>query len=173
MAIFPCTVTQVISRQRIKVKANASYPSGDYKLVVKSRGGDPDGPLQTSFRNVKYIHTDPPPAIPTITQVEQLDHLPACISFGTEDPTLISGTNLERFDATRGDKLIWELWENGVLKQTSDGTSDIMSVDPVIACPRGVNLEPQLDPNDWHGHSGKVAVVINGQRADFPVSYVI
>jgi len=28
---------------------------GDYKLVVTSRGGDAEGPLQVSFRKVKYL----------------------------------------------------------------------------------------------------------------------
>ena len=39
--------------------------AGDYKLVVKSRGGDAEGPLQTSFRRVKYLRVEDPQ--PTIT----------------------------------------------------------------------------------------------------------
>ena len=35
---------------------------------MKSRAGDAEGPLQTSFRKVKYLRVvDPPPPAPTIT----------------------------------------------------------------------------------------------------------
>jgi hypothetical protein len=33
-------------------------PAGDYKLVVKSSAGDAVGPLQTSFRRVKYMRVE-------------------------------------------------------------------------------------------------------------------
>ena len=37
---------------------------GDYRLVVKSRAGDAAGPLQTSFRRVKYLRVEDPPPGP-------------------------------------------------------------------------------------------------------------
>jgi len=52
---FPCTVQSVISKQEFTAKSAALLEGGDYKLWVKSRGGDAEGPLQTSFRKVKYL----------------------------------------------------------------------------------------------------------------------
>jgi len=45
-------------------------PAGDYKLVVKSCAGDAAGPLQTSFRKVKYLRVvDPEPVWPEVRLV--------------------------------------------------------------------------------------------------------
>ena len=38
----------------------ALLPAGDYKLVVKSRAGDAEGPLQSAFRRVKYLEVEDP-----------------------------------------------------------------------------------------------------------------
>ena len=60
---FPLVIDEVVSKQLFKAHTAELLPAGDYKLVVKSRAGDAGGPLQTSFRRVKYLHTtDPGPA---------------------------------------------------------------------------------------------------------------
>ena len=60
---FPLVVDEVVSKQLFKAHTAELLPGGDYKLVVKSRAGDAGGPLQTSFRKVKYLHVvDPAPA---------------------------------------------------------------------------------------------------------------
>jgi hypothetical protein len=62
---FPVTVDEVISKQLFRAHTTELLDAGDYKLVVKSRGGDAEGPLQTSFRRVKYLHVvDPAPPVP-------------------------------------------------------------------------------------------------------------
>ena len=53
---FPLVVDEVVSKQLFKAHTSELLPGGDYKLVVKSRAGDAGGPLQTSFRRVKYLH---------------------------------------------------------------------------------------------------------------------
>ena len=59
---FPVTVDEVISKQLFTAHTTELLEAGDYKLVVKSRGGDAEGPLQTSFRRVKYMRVaDPEP----------------------------------------------------------------------------------------------------------------
>ena len=59
---FPLTVDEVVSKQLFKAHTAELLPAGDYKLVVKSRAGDAAGPLQTSFRKVKYLRVvDPEP----------------------------------------------------------------------------------------------------------------
>ena len=55
---FPVTVDEVASTQLFTAHVAAAVDPGDYKLVVKSRGGDAEGPLQTVFRKVKYLYID-------------------------------------------------------------------------------------------------------------------
>jgi hypothetical protein len=52
---FPVTVDEVASTQLFTAHVAAAVDPGDYRLVVKSRGGDPEGVLQTTFRKVKYL----------------------------------------------------------------------------------------------------------------------
>ena len=58
--IFPVTVDEVASTQLFTAHVSVAVEPGDYKLVVKSRGGDAEGQLQTSFRKVKYLAVDMP-----------------------------------------------------------------------------------------------------------------
>ena len=65
---FPLVIDEVVSKQLFKAHTAELLPGGDYKLVVKSRAGDAAGPLQTSFRKVKYLRVvDPVGPVPTIT----------------------------------------------------------------------------------------------------------
>ena len=52
---FPVVVDEVTSTQLFTAHVAAAVEPGDYRLVVKSRGGDPEGVLQTTFRKVKYL----------------------------------------------------------------------------------------------------------------------
>ena len=59
---FQLVIDEVVSKQLFKTHTAELLPGGDYKLVVKSRAGDAGGPLQTSFRKVKYLRVvDPEP----------------------------------------------------------------------------------------------------------------
>ena len=61
---FPLVIDEVVSKQLFKAHTAELLPGGDYKLVVKSRAGDAAGPLQTSFRKVKYLRVvDPAPEV--------------------------------------------------------------------------------------------------------------
>ena len=62
---FPVTVDEVVSKQLFTAHTAELLEAGDYKLVVKSRGGDAAGPLQTSFRRVKYLRVEDPVPEPT------------------------------------------------------------------------------------------------------------
>jgi len=61
---FPLVIDEVVSKQLFKAHTAELLPADDYKLVVKSRAGDAGGPLQTSFRRVKYLHTTDPGPVP-------------------------------------------------------------------------------------------------------------
>ena len=54
-----CIVDAVVSKQEFTAHVAAAVEPGDYRLVVKSRGGDPEGILQTTFRKVKYLAAAP------------------------------------------------------------------------------------------------------------------
>ena len=56
---YEVVVDEVISKQLFKGHTAALLEPGDYKLVVKSRAGDAEGPLQTAFRKVKYLKVAP------------------------------------------------------------------------------------------------------------------
>ena len=64
---FPLVIDHVTSHQLFTAHTAELLPAGDYKLVVKSRAGDAAGPLQTSFRKVKYLRVSPVVPEPTIT----------------------------------------------------------------------------------------------------------
>ena len=69
---FPLVIDEVVSKQLFKAHTAELLQGGDYKLVVKSRAGDAGGPLQTSFRKVKYLRVvdpEPPAPEPTFTKV--------------------------------------------------------------------------------------------------------
>ena len=52
---FPVVVDEIVSKQLFTAHTATLLEPGDYKLVVKSRAGDAEGPLQTAFRKVKYL----------------------------------------------------------------------------------------------------------------------
>ena len=53
---FPFVITEDVSKQlKIGHLDPAPTEGCDGKMVVKSKAGDPTGPLQTSFRKVKYL----------------------------------------------------------------------------------------------------------------------
>ena len=62
---FPLVIDEVVSKQLFKAHTAMLLDAGDYKLVVKSRAGDAAGPLQTSFRRVKYLRVEDPVPEPT------------------------------------------------------------------------------------------------------------
>ena len=65
--VYPLVIDQVESDQLFRAHTAALLEPGDYKLVVASRGGEPDGDLQHPFRRVKYLRVAPVVPEPTIT----------------------------------------------------------------------------------------------------------
>ena len=93
---FPLVIDHVTSHQLFTAHTAELLPPGDYKLVVKSRAGDAAGPLQTSFRKVKYLRVvDPePPAAPTITEVRQYGSGEANLISNMGGDVTVTGANL-------------------------------------------------------------------------------
>ena len=57
---FDCDVVETPNRQNVILQSQDLLEAGDYKLVVFSRGGDPEGQLQSDFRRVKYLRVADP-----------------------------------------------------------------------------------------------------------------
>ena len=106
---FPLTVDEVVSKQLFTAHTAELLEAGDYKLVVKSRAGDAAGPLQASFRKVKYLRVvDPEPVPPPVVASYEADGMegePISMDGGT---LLVKGTNLA--DAT---KVLFRFTEGG------------------------------------------------------------
>ena len=64
---FPLVIDEVVTKQLFKAHTETLLEPGDYKLVVKSKAGDAEGPLQTDYRRVKYLEViDPEPVIESV-----------------------------------------------------------------------------------------------------------
>ena len=90
--IFPVTVDEVASTQLFTAHVSEPVEPGDYKLVVKSRGGDAEGQLQTSFRKVKYLAVDTP--APVIEYLYSSGHEDKHDAMYEAATFAIKGTNL-------------------------------------------------------------------------------
>ena len=91
---FDLVVDEVVSKQLFKAHTAELLEPGDYKLVVKSRAGQADGPLQTAFRKVKYLKVaapTPPVPAPEIVSVEGEREGVVNVT----SPFTITGNNLE------------------------------------------------------------------------------
>ena len=92
--IFDLVVDEVVSKQLFKAHTAELLEGGDYKLVVKSRAGQADGPLQTAFRKVKDLKVaapTPPVPAPEIVSVEGEREGVVNVT----SPFTITGNNLE------------------------------------------------------------------------------
>ena len=99
---FPLVIDEVVSKQLFRAHTAELLPGGDYKLVVESHAGDAAGPLQTSFRKVKYLRVeDPVGPVPTIISAtsEAMEENHVVADGGTV--TYIAGEHLDpgRFGA--------------------------------------------------------------------------
>ena len=91
---FPLVIDEVVSKQLFKAHTAELLPPGDYKLVVKSRAGDAAGPLQTSFRKVKYLRVEDPAPVPATVTITNVccDDDESYVQYNS--PILVLGTGL-------------------------------------------------------------------------------
>jgi len=112
---FPLVVDEVVSKQLFKAHTAELLPGGDYKLVVKSRAGDAGGPLQTSFRKVKYLRVvdpepgpEPTPTGPTVTAINGG-------TFHSGDGNVVTGANMRFADNSPASHVILKDREGNTL----------------------------------------------------------
>ena len=92
---FALVIDRVVTHQLFEAHTAELLPPGDYKLVVKSRAGDAAGPLQTSFRKVKYLRVEDPTPVPTTVTITNVccDDDESYVQYGS--PILVFGTGLK------------------------------------------------------------------------------
>ena len=162
---FALVIDRIVTHQLFEAHTAELLPAGDYKFVVKSRAGDAAGPLQTSFRKVKYLRVEPPvPPVnpPTIS---------GAASQGEEDGVIdapggaidVTGTNLE--SAT---SISLYYGDDGAPLENMTHWMDLPATyDPesgILSTTEG----PDEDAPDFYG---RVKVTTAGGSADYPVSY--
>ena len=81
---YPIVVDEVVSKQLFKAHTAELLQGGDYKLVVKSRAGDAEGPLQTAFRRVKYLRVEGPTVTKIATGNDE-EESPAGVIYGAQN----------------------------------------------------------------------------------------
>ena len=127
---FPLTVDEVVSKQLFKAHTTELLEAGDYKLVVKSRAGDAAGPLQTSFRRVKYLHVVDPEPVPTpIAQSSDGVVKVMSVSDGETGDTFTWGDAWTAFGEGFKDSAAGWFVEIAMLKATPSGESVMLTHD--------------------------------------------
>ena len=121
---YPCTVDEMNSKQEFTAHSDALLDGGDYKLWVRSRGGDSEGQLQSDFRKVKYIHVMDPFTVTRIAAEGSEDVI-------KDEAFYVTGTNLS-YGAGDSVKVKW----------TQSGTAHELTVTPSATTPTKMTFEP-------------------------------
>ena len=114
---FPLVVDEVVTKQLFKAHTETLLEPGDYKLVVKSKAGDAEGPLQTDYRRVKYLEIVDPPTVDSIA------------TEGKEG--IVKG---EAFAAV-GANLSWKAGDKVTVKWTEGGEEKSLEIEPTETTP--------------------------------------
>ena len=120
---YELVIDEVVSKQLFKAHTETLLEPGDYKLVVKSRAGDAEGPLQTAFRRVKYLEVVDPPTVDSIA------------SEGKDG--IVKG---EAFAAV-GANLSWHDGDSVTVKWTEGGEEKSLEVTPRATTPERMDFD--------------------------------
>jgi hypothetical protein len=162
---FPLIIDHVTSHQLFTAHTAELLEAGDYKLVVKSRAGDAAGPLQTSFRKVKYLRVEDPPGL-TLTGV----HSPGSgeLTLRIDSGIWFEGTGLDAWDAAtdRIEAKNDSLEEPEYRELTESGAGEAAFADGVLKLDEGAweVLGPDLEVTE--GSQVHFRVTIGGRSAE-------
>ena len=116
---FALVVDEVVSKQLFKAHAAELLEAGDYKLVVKSRAGDAEGPLQTATRRVKYLKVVDPPTVDDIASEGHTGEIVNSTAFAAK------GSGLDAFDAEAGDTVKVKWTQGGEDKEATIAPAEV------------------------------------------------
>jgi len=122
-ATFEVVIDRVYSEQLFTGRTKALLEPGDYKLVVRSRGGDAEGPLQTSTRKVKYLKLEPVVAGVEITEWTVVE--------GGSDINAIFGANIPN-SGFSGDGRDWDNTLKGFYTNPETGDEVRVNIGPIM-----------------------------------------
>ena len=162
---FPLIIDHVTSHQLFTAHTAELLPAGDYKLVVKSRAGDAAGPLQTSFRKVKYLRVEDPPGL-TLTGVRSPGS--GELTIRIDSGIWFEGTGLDAWDAAtdRIEAKNDSLEEPEYRELTESGAGEAAFADGVLKLDEGAweVLGPDLEVTE--GSQVHFRVTIGGRSAE-------
>jgi hypothetical protein len=153
---FPLVIDRVTSHQLFEAHTAELLPGGDYKLVVKSRAGDAAGPLQTSFRKVKYLRVED--HAPRITGAQSRGESEGEVNVGGAILD-VTGENLETATAV-------ELHTD--VEPT--GEASLWQTVPAAYADGKLTTE-HIEFPDRPSENGVIRVVTENGSATFPVAY--
>ena len=116
---FECVVDEVKSRQEFVAHSATLLQGGDYRLWVKSRGGDAEGSLQSDFRKVKYLHIEDPITIDDIASEGREGEIVSGTAFAAK------GSGLDAFDAEAGDTVKVKWSQGGEDKEATIAPAEV------------------------------------------------
>jgi len=166
-ATFPCTIVEAVSKQLVRVRTSALLPAGDYKQVVKSRGGDSEGPTQTVFRKVKYLYIANPPQINSASQPDRPMNQ---IWANANAPFEIFGNYLAL--GTTDQVIVEALDGDGGTADSINVTSAVTSSADTRIAVSGIDMSKASDPALWVMHGGRIVIVRAGSRYEHSIQLV-
>ena len=116
---FPVVIDVIKSSQLFTAHTASLLEPGDYKLVVKSHGGDAEGPLQTVFRTVKHLAVEDTPTVDDIASEGHEGEIVSGTAFAAK------GSGLDAFDAEAGDTVMVKWTQGGEDKEAMIAPADI------------------------------------------------
>ena len=116
---FDLVVDEIVTKQLFKAHCAEDIEPGDYKLVVKSKAGDAEGPLQTAFRRVKYLVVETPIAIESIGSEGHDGEIVNGTAFAA------NGSGLDAFDAEEGDTVKVKWTQGGEAKEATISPAEV------------------------------------------------
>ena len=162
---FPLVIDHVTSHQLFTAHTAELLPAGDYKLVVKSRAGDAAGPLQTSFRKVKYLRVEDPPGL-TLTGVHSPGSGESLIHF--DSGIWFEGTGLDAWnpETDRIEAKNDDLEEPEYRRLTEPGAGEALFADGLLKLDEGAweVIGPDLEAGE--GSHIHFRVTIGGRSAE-------
>ena len=162
---FALVIDRVVTHQLFEAHTAELLPAGDYKLVVKSRAGDAAGPLQTSFRKVKYLRVEDPPGL-TLTGVRSPGS--GELTIRIDSGIWFEGTGLDAWDAAtdRIEAKNDSLEEPEYRELTESGAGEAAFADGVLKLDEGAweVLGPDLEVTE--GSQVHFRVTIGGRSAE-------
>lgn len=158
-ATFELVIDEIVSKQLFIAHSAQLLAAGDYKLVVKSRAGDTEGPLQTAFRKVKYLHVATPVTIDDIASEGHTGEIVSGTAFAAK------GSGLDAFGKESGDNVKVKWTQGGEPKEATIDPAEVTATkmafefpDELVGVPVDTELTFEITFGEIHKTKGSKLV---------------